>query len=277
MERRPVDVAALAVKHGFAEEAEAFAALARPAIELVPAADLAEGPIVGRLGGVPALPADVEWPRSTRDFDRGAPLTFFGSFDLSMLPADVWPGPTSGTLNVFVLLVVNGMYVDGGAVALHHPAGSVLEPREFPAEFEPEQRSEEVPVRGRVITTLPWAGVGPARELIPFNIDISNEEAYKRLERYSELAAEVSGRSAWSTPNQLVGWPKFVQDDIHYTWESQATDAAVEPWQLLLQVGDGAHHMRPELGDSGVFMVGIPQRALSAGNFERVDAYNDRD
>lgn len=269
----PVDVVELAARYGFEAEAHELAALARPAIELLPAEEGSpEDPIVGWLGGLPELPQGVAWPRSTRDFDRGAPLTFLGSLDLAALPGDAWPGPTSGILDLFALAIVDGMYIDGGAVALHHPADAARRPVDAPSDLPTPLRLRQLPIRARAVMTLPWIGAGAARELIPLGFD---NAPLDRIERYFELASAVADRDPRSRPNQLCGWPRFAQDDIHYAWESGATSQPPGGgWQLLLQLGE-AYRLGAEFGDGGIVLVGIPSRALAAGDFSTVEAFSD--
>lgn len=96
----------LARRHLPVEVAERWLGLSRPAVGLAVAAD--SDPPAGHLGGLPRLPAAVDWPV----WDGHGPLSFVASIDCATLPADAVDIalPSDGTLLFFYF---DGQ-VDGG-------------------------------------------------------------------------------------------------------------------------------------------------------------------
>ena len=280
--RSPEEVHALATAAGFGEIAGELVRLARPALILDEAA---AGSVAGSLGGAPRLPPGEPWPQTRWEGMEPEPLAFFAELDLGALDGAVWPGPASGTLSVFCHVVADAMYVDsGGAVrVLHHPAGTPLERREPPEDLDEDLLFDELSVAATAVTTLPWIGVGPARELIPFGLDALDD--LDRAQAYVDLAREVRGPTKRGTPHQLLGWPQFTQDDVTYTWATlhdEAVDhgtvaervAMDDVWRLLLQIGaDG--RLGTSFGDGGDLFFGIPESDVAAGRFDRVEAITD--
>ena len=266
---------------GFDELADELVTLSRPALVLAPSSG---DVIVGRLGGQPRLPVDAPWPRTRWPTLEGEPLAFIAELDLAALDPAVWPDPSEGTLNFFCYIDAEAMYVDSGgaALVLHHPAGERLEPLALPDDLDEELRFSEVVVRGAPVTTLPWVGVGPARELIPLGLDAM--EDIERATDYCRLVDDVQGHRGPGTPHQLLGWPRFTQDDVAYSWptlhdeglEHGTVTEQVESrdWRLLLQIGaDG--NLGASFGDGGDLFFGIPHTDLLAGRFDRVEAITD--
>jgi Domain of unknown function (DUF1963) len=137
-------------------DAETWIKLLRPGFHLR-ALNEGEEP-VGWVGGVPRLPADVEWPV----WEGHGPLNFIAAFDCARVPTkdlDI-PLPESGTLLFF--------YYDGlgdGSVAfddpdsvfngtrvLHIPADAELAPAAAPEGTSPFPRLE---LGGELIATAP--------------------------------------------------------------------------------------------------------------------------
>ncbi|MFJ3876562.1 YwqG family protein [Streptomyces sp. NPDC090077] len=87
----------LALRHLPAETAERWTALLRPGLRLAVAGSA--DPAVGRLGGLPALPADAEWPV----WEGHGPLSFVASIDCAALPSGALDIdlPGEGTLLFF--------------------------------------------------------------------------------------------------------------------------------------------------------------------------------
>jgi len=271
----------LARAAGFSEIAEDLAGLGRPALLLEPDPASRE---VGRLGGLPRLPPQADWPHARWPDVTPEPLTFIAEFDLAALSASFWPGPRTGTLSVFCHIDADALYADtgGAALVLHHPAGTRRSWLPVPDELDEDLRYDAVPVGARDVTTLPWVGVEPARELVPLGLDAM--EDLPRAERYCELACQVSDSSAWGTPHQLLGWPRFTQGDVSDHWpllhdQAVATglssgEVAPEDWRLLLQIGSD-ERLGTTFGDGGDLFFGIPGSDLAAGRFDRVQAITD--
>jgi len=266
---------------GFGDIAHELVRLARPALLLQRGA--ANRP-VGRFGGRPRLPVGMAWPQTRWTTMKPEPLTFVGEFDLAALDPSVWPGPQAGTLSVFCHVHADALYVDSGgaALVLHHPTDVPLEPLEIPNELAEELRYEEVTVGAVAVTTIPWIGVGPARELIPLGLDAL--EDYDRAERYCRMAVGLTGRTDHHTPHQLLGWPQFTQDDVNYIWPelhqeaiehgASSGEVASDDWRLLLQVGSD-RQLGASFGDGGDLFFAIPGSDLAAGRFDRMQAITD--
>jgi len=275
------DLRSRARASGFDQLAEELIRLRRPALTHDARG---EDGIVGRLGGRPRLPPDEPWPQTRWPNRDVEPLAFIAEFDLAMLDQSVWPGPPSGMLSVFCHINADAMYVDSGGAArlLHFPAGARLEPRPAPADLDADLQFRELPVGAEPVTTLPWIGVGPARELIPFGLDAMKD--FDRAEAYCRFADEVRQTDDSQPLHQLLGWPRFVQDDIAYTWSGLHAEALEQgivrervigdAWHLLLQLGADIR-IGTSFGDGGDLFFAIPAGDLAAGRFDRVEAITD--
>ncbi|MGW5235219.1 YwqG family protein [Streptomyces nodosus] len=102
---------ALASQHLSPELAEKWVGLLRPGVRLEVSAGPDDG--VGRLGGLPSLPVDTEWP----EWDGHGPLSFVASIDCARLPTDALDIdlPDTGTLLFFYF---DGQSDDGEALVL---------------------------------------------------------------------------------------------------------------------------------------------------------------
>jgi uncharacterized protein YwqG len=142
--------------------AEAWIGLLRPAVELRRAG--AGESIVGQLGGTPAFPIGVEWPRSR----AGQPLGFVASIDLGRIPVSALdiPLPADGTLLLFYRDPSEDPYeafwISDPEPDEQPPTGHVVF---VPAGTETTRRTEpgatvypEVPLAGDLIATGPRRG-----------------------------------------------------------------------------------------------------------------------
>ncbi|MFJ4899788.1 MULTISPECIES: DUF1963 domain-containing protein [unclassified Streptomyces] len=101
----------LALRHLSPEVAEEWLGLLRPGVRLEVAAGSDHA--VGRLGGLPVLPATAEWPV----WGAYGPLSFVASIDCARLPTDALDTnlPAVGTLLFFCF---DGQLDDGRALVL---------------------------------------------------------------------------------------------------------------------------------------------------------------
>ncbi len=166
--------------------ADRWIGLLRPSLHLRAAGK--DEPVVGQLGGVPALPDHLPWPR----WDGHGPLTFIAEIDCGQLPSDTLSLPRTGTLSFF--------YWDGqagdqatfrgspenlaAARVIYTPAGASVTERDPPAGIDPYDLVE---LAGELVTTGPaWdspvfrAAVADLREHRAFLDDWSNGETFGR-------------------------------------------------------------------------------------------------
>ncbi|MCQ8772430.1 YwqG family protein [Streptomyces telluris] len=269
---------AVAREHLPADIAERWIGLLRPGLGLTKAADegAREGTdvVVGRLGGLPELPENEEWPV----WEGHGPLTFIASLDCAALPSAALDIalPEDGTLFFFYF---DGQLDDGsawvapdepdtwaGARVLYVPAGVPLAERPAPAGIRPYA---EVRLAARVEATAPypWHPV-VYREFAPMPDD-------------HPLWDEDFQEALWDVPGagHLVGGHADpVQDDV----ESEVARGALgnppndDPrireealrWTLLAQI-DSDDDAGMMWGDCGALYWLIRPEDLAARRFDR--------
>ena len=245
--------------------AERWIALLRPSIRLR-RAEPAERP-VAQLGGSPALPDGVAWPR----FDAGKPLGFVASIDFGQLPVgqlDV-PLPVAGTLLLFyrdpledmpdMIHGVAGPLPDlppPAACLLYVPAGAATTGRTGPSGATTYRA---VPLVGDQIVTGPdWehpalaqavAGLSDADRAFvadafnsdPFRIAMSDKIYYPR-HRLGGYADPVQGSVEVGVAQERLGGNVSFGDPILFYEARQ--------WTSLVQI-DSDDDAGMMWGDSG--------------------------
>ncbi|MFI9719903.1 YwqG family protein [Streptomyces sp. NPDC052396] len=276
MTRRTDDaLPALARKHLPEEIAERWTGLLRPSLRLDKPTGTGRDPVVGRLGGLPALPEDQEWPV----WEGYGPLSFIGSLDCAALPSAALDIalPADGALLFFYF---DGQLDDGSAVVwpgepetqagarvLHIPADVPVTDRAAPAGILPYP---EVPLTARVETTAPspWHPV-VHREFAPMPEDhpLHDEQFQDALWDHFD-----------GTEHRIGGYPTPVQDEVEYEVAQGALgnpppeDPRIGPealrWVLLAQFDsdDDADMM---WGDGGVLYWLIRPADLAQRRFDR--------
>jgi hypothetical protein len=150
-------LAAIAREHLPAGMARRWIDLLRPAFAL--AADL-DGPVIGRLGGLPMLPDRVAWPIwESLDGSPSIPLSYLAGIDCGAVPAqrlDI-PLPATGGLHFFSHYECEeeGPGQHGGSRVLYVPAGVEVRERPVPPTPFPPLVYEPVDLRARLIGTAP--------------------------------------------------------------------------------------------------------------------------
>ncbi|WP_058043198.1 YwqG family protein [Streptomyces roseifaciens] len=273
---------AVAREHLPAEIAERWIGLLRPALGLVKAADEGAGPgadagtdvVVGRLGGLPELPENEEWPV----WEGHGPLTFIASLDCAALPSEALDIdlPEDGTLSFFYF---DGQLDDGrawvspdepgtwaGARVLYVPAGVPLVERPAPEGIRPYA---EVRLTARVEVTAPYSWHPVVyREFAPMP-----DEHPLWDEEFQEALWDVPGAG-----HLVGGHADPVQDDV----ESEVARAALgnppndDPrideealrWTLLAQI-DSDDVAGMMWGDCGALYWLIRPEDLAARRFDR--------
>ena len=166
--------------------ADRWIGLLRPSLHLRAAGN--DEPVVGQLGGVPALPDRLPWPH----WDDQGPLTFIAEIDCGQLPSDTLSLPRTGTLSFFYWDgQAGGQATFGGspenlaaARVIYTPAGAAVTERDPPAGIDPYDLVE---LAGELVTTGPaWdspvfrAAVADLREHRAFLDDWSNGDTFAR-------------------------------------------------------------------------------------------------
>lgn len=256
----------LAHDHLPADLARRWTALLRPAAHLRKAE--AGDPVVGQLGGLPRLPADVAWPV----WEGRGPLRFVAAVDCAALPTgelDV-PLPTEGRL-AFFYYGDEGEDIDAlvdtadpdtwaGARVLHLPPGSDDEPEcPAPAGLTPYP------------TVLLTARTGP-----------SAPDTESPVLGGAELP-DAFERALWDyesdTAHQIGGHAQSVQGAVEIVvahgalgggvaWEDPRIEEEARRWVLLAQF-DSDEDADMMWGDEGVLYWLIRPEDLAAGRFDR--------
>ncbi|WP_436844827.1 YwqG family protein [Streptomyces roseoverticillatus] len=268
----------LAREHLPTEIAERWIGLMRPGLRLEKATStgaVGEPVVVGRLGGLPELPEDEEWPV----WEAQGPLSFIASIDCAALPSTALDItlPSDGTLAFFYF---DGQVDDGcamvspyepgtwaGARVLYVPAGSPVTRRTAPEGIQPYP---EVMLTARVETTAPYLW-HPAvyREFAPMPDDhpLWDDEFQEALWDLSE-----------GTEHRIGGHANPVQDEVESEvargslgnppWADPRINEEALRWVLLAQfdTDDDADMM---WGDCGVLYWLIRPEDLAARRFDR--------
>ncbi|MEO3976176.1 YwqG family protein [Streptomyces sp. CAU 1734] len=279
-------------QHLTAADAERWLGLLRPAFRLEPAGDDAPGPPAGRLGGLPELPADVEWPV----WEGHGPLSFVASLDCAAVPPGALdiPLPAGGTLLFFYF---DGRLDDGealvlaelpesrpGSRVLHIPAGAAASAREAPAGLPPYP---VVLLAGRVELTAadPWHP-GIQRAFAPAARPADRYDHPVCSEKFLDALWDFDGETAG---HQIGGHAHPVRNPVELEIAEAVLEAAgraagvaprgahtdgrrvaeeAEGWVLLAQFDseDGADMM---WGDCGALYWLIRPRDLAELRFDR--------
>ncbi|GAA0437542.1 YwqG family protein [Streptomyces luteireticuli] len=266
---------ALAHQHLPEDIAERWIGLLRPGLRLEKATGAGTGPIVGRLGGLPELPEDEEWPV----WEGNGALSFVASLDCAALPSAALDIalPADGTLAFFYFdgqlddgcALVEPDYPDSrpGARVLYIPAGVHVAEREAPEGIRPYL---EVPLTARPEATAPypWHPV-VYREFAPMpdGHPVWDEDFREALWDHSE-----------GTEHRVGGHADPVQDEVEAEvargalggppWDDPRIQEEALRWTLLAQFGsdDDADMM---WGDAGVLYWLIRPEDLAERRFDR--------
>ncbi|MGW1893934.1 YwqG family protein [Streptomyces sp. NPDC002004] len=267
---------ALAREYLPAEIAERWTGLFRPALSLENASPAGGGaePLVGRLGGLPELPEDGEWPV----WEGYGPLSFIASVDCAALPSAALDIalPVDGTLAFFHF---DGQLDDGrarvaprdpgswaGARVLYIPAGVAVAERAAPEGIRPYP---QVALTARVQTTAPylWHPV-VYREFAPMSDDHPLWD-----DDFREALWDIG-----SSVHQLGGHADPEQDEVESEvahgvlgsppWNDPRIEEEALRWVLLAQFGsdDDAGMM---WGDCGSLYWLIRPEDLAERRFDR--------
>ena len=274
-------LAAVARNHLTEADAATWISLLRPGIRLVPHDGAA--PVAARLGGVPRLPADAEWP----EWVGYGPLGFIASVDCAAVaeagPLDIaWP--KAGTLLFFHynqddgFVVIDDPDTQAGARVVYVPADVQTAERPAPEEVE---ELPEVLLRAEPAATVPGDYHRAVRDAFPVDADESRRFARRPVNdrRFTRALAEVlDPPEGW---HQIGGWAADLQGDVETeaaivalggtpTAEQMAEEIAEEAtrWVLLAQF-DTDESAYLQWGESGMGFWLIRPDDLAAGRFDR--------
>ncbi|WP_327710655.1 YwqG family protein [Streptomyces sp. NBC_00464] len=270
---------ALALQHLSPEDTEKWLGLLRPGVRL----EVATGSddVVGRLGGLPALPAATEWP----EWEGHGPHSFVASIDCARLPTAALDIdlPAAGTLLFFYF---DGQLDDGdalvlaedreswaGARVLHVAADEEVAERETPAELKPYP---VVPLTARVemTATEPWhpsvraAFVPDAPLGNRYDHPVCSQEFLDALWEFDGEVGHRIGGHAHSVQNPVEIEIAEAVLDGEASWDDPRLSEETGNWVLLAQFDseDAADMM---WGDAGALYWLIRPEDLAERRFER--------
>ncbi|MEU5208127.1 YwqG family protein [Streptomyces sp. NPDC020742] len=266
---------ALAHAHLPGDIAERWIGLLRPSLRLEKAADPGTAQVVGRLGGLPELPEDEEWPT----WEGHGPLTFVASFDCAELPSAALDIalPADGTLAFFYF---DGQLDDGtalvmpdepdtwaGARVLYIPADVPVTARATPEGIEPYP---EVSLTVRLETTAPYH----------WHPAVQREFASAPDDHpvWGDAFQEALWDHSRGTEHRLGGHANPVQDAVEFEvargaldsppWDDPRIKEEALRWALLAQI-DTDNDADMMWGDAGALYWLIRPEDLAERRFDR--------
>ncbi|WP_329562021.1 YwqG family protein [Kitasatospora sp. NBC_01266] len=271
------ELSAIAHQHLPADIADKWTALLRPCARL--ALGAGGGQAAARLGGVPALPHDTDWPV----WEGHGPLSFVASVDCAALPTgelDI-PLPADGTLLFFyfdgqlddgdALVIVDDRDSWDGARVIYVPAGTETVDHPTPEGLTPYP---QVSLTAQLTASDldPWHPVtqrtfgGPGWD--PRDHPISDEAFGKAVGK------------TWDGPcHRIGGHPMSVQNPVEYevahallggstSWHSPELAEEAERWLLLAQI-DSDSDADMMWGDVGSLYWLIRRKDLAEKRFDQ--------
>ncbi|MBL1097351.1 YwqG family protein [Streptomyces coffeae] len=269
----------LARTHLPPDMADRWTGLLRPAAHL--RAAVPGDPVVGRLGGLPRLPEDIEWPVR----EGYGPLSFVAVVDCAALPVDELDIPLrpQGRLAFFYLedeeceAVVDTCDPDtwAGARLLHLPPASADVPeRPAPEGLTPYPA---VPLTAQVAPSAPDA----ESTVLSAEFGLG---ALSVKERYAHpVRCDTFMEALWDhqrgAAHQIGGHAQCVQDAVEITvakavlgddvdWEDPRVEEEAARWVLLAQF-DSDEDTGMMWADAGVLYWLIRPEDLAAGRFDK--------
>jgi uncharacterized protein YwqG len=261
-------------KAGLDRVTDAVRNVVRPSIRLKLGDSSADA--VARLGGLPNLPTEFEWP-ARRD---GNPLSFIAQIDLSQLqPVEGLPLPGEGTLFFFM----DSVDIPAGYDPGDNDGFKVIFSKATPAEnaaratsryFPEECVFEGFALEPELELTLPaWSHDSFAE------LELNDDESDAYHEQF-----DIEG-----TINRIGGYPDTLQDSLELTAElvshgiycgdgrgfeegrRRKLGPGAADWRLLLQI-DSEGDVGMMWGDAGRIFFLIREEDLREGRFDRVHA-----
>jgi uncharacterized protein YwqG len=260
---------------GFAH-LDAIRTLARPAVALRPDMASEARALGSRLGGLPALPPSIAWPRHD---ERS--LAFIAQIELATLPEAAFEQgfPREGLL-LFFYDTERGAWgcdpKDAGSFAVVHVPQPDAVRTDWPVDLPERARYPDCGLIPEEILALPpWESV-----LID---DLGLDRA--QLDAYLSIFKNAFGDDGWAIRGLLGGYPDQIQGDMMQECEQMSAgvcwgDATASQdlafrrqareWRLLLQVPSvESAGMNWGGGDPGCLYYSIRESDLRARRFER--------
>ncbi|WP_393058707.1 YwqG family protein [Streptomyces sp. LN549] len=269
----------LALQHLSPEDAEKWLALLRPGVRLAVATGSDD--VVGRLGGLPALPAASKWPV----WEGHGPLSFVASIDCARLPTAALDIalPATGTLLFFYF---DGQLDDGDALVLAEDRESwagarvlfVAADEEVAERGTPEglKPYPAVPLTARteMTATEPWhpsvrAAFAPDAPLgNRYDHPVCSQEFLDALWEFDDEVGHRIGGHAHSVQNPVEIEIAEAVLDGEVSWDDPRLSEEAGGWVLLAQFDseDAADMM---WGDAGALYWLIRPEDLAERRFER--------
>ncbi|MFV5992196.1 YwqG family protein [Streptomyces sp. NPDC056231] len=275
----PDALRALALQHLSPDIAGKWVGLLRPGVRLEAAAGSDDG--VGRLGGLPSLPVDVEWPV----WNEHGPLSFVASIDCARLPTAALDIdlPEAGALLFFYF---DGQLDDGDALVLAEDRASWAGARVLyvaadekvaecgtPAGLKPYPM---VPLAARVemTATEPWhpsvrAAFAPGAPLRNrYDHPVCSQEFLDALWGFDDEVGHQIGGHPHSVQNPVEIEIAEAVLDGEVPWDDPRLSKEAAAWVLLAQFdSDDAADMM--WGDAGALYWLIRPEDLAARRFDR--------
>ncbi|MFE7096551.1 YwqG family protein [Streptomyces erythrochromogenes] len=263
------------------DDAARWIALLRPGLRLAHAGD---GPVAGRLGGLPDLPLGMPWPA----WEGHGPLSHIASLDCAALTAagdSGLPLPASGTLLFFLfdgrlddedcMVYPSDPETRPGSRVLHVPAGTPTRRHPAPAELSPYP---EVALTAQAGLSVPTSDAPNVRAAFGATGDSHAWRRHPVNARPFDSALRALDTHPSRSGHRLGGHPVPVQEPVEWevargvlgpdaAWQDSRLDDEAAEWVLLAQIDtDRAADMM--WGDVGTAYWLIRPADLAAGRFE---------
>ncbi|MEW2069837.1 YwqG family protein [Streptomyces sp. NPDC007346] len=237
--------------------------------------------VVGRLGGLPALPSASAWPV----WEGHGPLSFIASIDCARLSADALDIELPGT-GALLFFYFDGQLDGGEALVLAEDRDSWAGARVLYVAADEEAAERETPAglkpypvvpltaRAEVTAAEPWhpavrAAFAPSAPLgNRYDHPVCSQEFLDALWEFDDEAGHQIGGHAHSVQNPVEIEIAEAVLDGEVTWEGPRLSQEAGNWVLLAQFGseDAADMM---WGDAGALYWLIRPEDLVERRFER--------
>lgn len=228
-----------------------------------------------KLGGLPDLPVDTEWP-----FNKSDPLQFILQVNLAELSES--PLPKKGLLSFFYGDQVWGMSEEDkqGYRVLYFDSGATLQRKSAPQRPDKKQFFGLFKTSQHLKIYKPCLLEAKPFLCLPNNIGFEKDDD-KTWDSYFEMLHELGGRT------RLLGYPEPIQGEMEIecllqerglSWkdyerltkeEKSQLDREAKEWNLLLQVDSDSENSDMMWGDAGMLYFFLKEADFKNGDFEK--------